>query len=243
MSKSDSKKRRTAQAKAVRKNSGTTEHARYNRAKSAEADNAFSLSTEETDRLIMATGYGMAPEPISELDVDPVFEWARSTLIGASLLDLVLDGSTIPVGIKSPGEPGFRTIDGTLSEADAEEYRSELAKIQVGWTWTPSWKYSVSGNGDLTLILSEQEKASLGLAVATGNKVSGSNLEEAEMLSWAGVVRNDQLRLAHIIVGKLLPVLVEPPGHLEFKFVTDLPAADQLEYRRKLRKIKAMHRT
>jgi hypothetical protein len=173
--------------------------------------------------------------------VETTVDWARGVRIGIGLLDLVLDGQILPVGLKCKDAISFLPVDLELSKTEATTYRKALEQIQAGWTWTPAPRFRLSRAGDIGFILAVPEKASLRLATETGQKCPGhGELNVSQMLHWAAECRNDQLLLSHIMVGKVLPIVPRKGGCLAFRHVQTLPRADQKAYRRDLRRLEVV---
>ena len=204
------------------------------------------LTAAEIDKLIIATAAGrnLESKPFCEQDVEQVVRWARGVHAGVATLSLVLDGKILPIGVMDDGEIGFGIVDTAISQADAKAYRARLAQLQAGWRFTPSPKFCLSGNEDLAFILAEPEKASLRLAIQTGNqKMKGEELDAARMLQEAAEDRNDQILLASILVGDVVPIVMAKGRRLAFRGIEELPAAERQEHHANLRRIEAIHRT
>jgi len=58
------------------------------------------LTPREIDRLIVSTGAGRVPQPMTEQDASIVVEWARRVRIDHAMLGMVLDGRMVPAGMK-----------------------------------------------------------------------------------------------------------------------------------------------
>ncbi len=206
-------------------------------------DEGAFLTDAEIDKLIVATAAGRAADSqrFCEQDVETVVDWARGVRIDASLLGLLLDGKLVPAGVKDDGEIAYRPVTGTLSRAEARSYRAELGRLQAGWTPTPPREFRISGDEDLDFVLAEPEKASLRLAVETGNQHwKGPDLESGQMLNWAAECRNAEVLLASVLVGDVLPITGDG-GQLTFRHVDELAPADQKQHRHKLRQLGVAH--
>ena len=198
------------------------------------------MPVEDVDALIVATAAGRAAnsQPFCEQDVEKVISWARGVRVGAAMLGLVLDGRIMPMGTKGDGEIAYRPVVGTLSRAAARSYHAKLAQLQAGWeVKPPPLEFELSRDEDLSFVLAEPEEAALRLAVEIGNEHwKGAALDPLQMLKEAAECRNDEILLASVLVGDVLP-LTDDGGQLTFRHTDELPPADQKEHRRKLRQL------
>jgi hypothetical protein len=85
------------------------------------------LTAREIDRLIVAASVGWVPQPMTEQDAGSVVEWARRVRIDQALLAVVLDGSTVPAGMKD-GQLSFTPVS-MLPKPQADALRAKLEEV------------------------------------------------------------------------------------------------------------------
>ncbi len=194
------------------------------------------VTESECRKLNVAASYRMATssQPCSGQVAKRLARWARRARIGSTMLDLVLSGKLLPMGVTTDGEIGFGVVVGELSRAEAKAYRAELAQIQGRWKWTPPLTFRISGNEDLAFILAEPEKNSLRLAVETARKCKNVSLDAGQLLKWSAECRNDQVLLESVLTGDIVP-FADQEDRLEFRDIDGRPHEEQRDYRCKLR--------
>jgi hypothetical protein len=196
------------------------------------------LAPGEEKKLILATATGLEPAPFSEHNLDPVFQWARGVRSGQYVLDLVLGGHLLPVGIDNDGEIIFRTVEGTPSATAAEEYQRALQEIEL-----PKRAGSPDGTEqdaatDAGVLLSDAEEARLRLALTATTTWEGlAALGPADLLDFARDCRRGTRLLHGVLDGVLLPQPARCAGEVTFRRVDELPVEDQKAYGKHFRGI------
>jgi hypothetical protein len=199
------------------------------------------LTDSEIARLTVAAAKAcdMDHRPFRKRDAEAVVEWAQKVRLEAGMFRLVLKGQILPVGLKDDGEIAFGLSDMDFSPAEASAYRAELEGLQDGWEYTLPVMFSLSGDDDLLVLLSEPEKASLQLSLRKGMEhYKCDDLEESRLLSWAAERRNDEALLVSMLVGDVIPI-IRPTGYrLGFRGSDELSAWEEEKYRGKLRELR-----
>jgi len=184
------------------------------------------LSPEEERRLIMAAVTARIPEPSTDDDIAPVWDWGTNARIGQHLVGLMLEGQIVPAGFKADDEPGFIATSVARPSRELKQFRAEVKRTPVSLNDRGlRLLLHVTGEepGDL---VTPAEKQRLRLAIAVGMGPSRcAKADERRVLDWVEECALDEGRLWAVLIGHLLPT-ADAKGQFSFRPAEELAEAD-----------------